>query len=191
MTFFKQRLGHFFVWYIYLFELFLKRRGTMKLILIARCYHLCLSLFSDCIGERGGSVVECRTPEREVRGSRPTAAVLCPWARHFTPRKYWLITQEAMAPSRYDWKIVDWDVKPQHNQPTKSDCINISNQNSDNHLCLSLFSNCINISNLNSDSLFVNNHEDQKLSTINICLLHCARIICNLPGNNSIKVWQR
>ena len=47
-----------------------------------------------------------------------TAAVLCPWARHFTPRKYWLITQEAMAPSRYDWKIVDWDVKPQHNQPT-------------------------------------------------------------------------
>ena len=69
-------------------------------------------------GERGGSVVECRPPEREVRGSRPTAAVLCPWARHFTPRKYWLITQEAMAPSRHDWKIVDWDVKPQHNQPT-------------------------------------------------------------------------
>ena len=68
-------------------------------------------------GERGGSVVECRTPEREVLGSRPTAAVLCPWARHFTPRKYWLITQEAMAPSRHDWKIVDWDVKPQHNQP--------------------------------------------------------------------------
>ena len=57
-----------------------------------------------------------RTPEREVRGSKPTAAVLCPWARHFTPRKYWLITQEAMAPSRHDWKIVDWDVKPQHNQ---------------------------------------------------------------------------
>ena len=29
-------------------------------------------------GERGGSVVECRTPEREVGGSKPTAAVLCP-----------------------------------------------------------------------------------------------------------------
>ena len=29
-------------------------------------------------GERGSSVVECRTPEREVRGSRPTSAVLCP-----------------------------------------------------------------------------------------------------------------
>ena len=69
-------------------------------------------------GERGGSVVECRTPEREVRGSRRTSAVLCPWARYFTPRKYWLITQEAMAPSRHDWKIVEWDVKPQHNQPT-------------------------------------------------------------------------
>ena len=27
-------------------------------------------------------------------------------------------TQEAMAPSWHDWKIVDWDVKPQHNQPT-------------------------------------------------------------------------
>ena len=75
-------------------------------------------IFWPQIGERGGSVVECRTPEREVRGSKPTAAVLCPWERHFTPRKYWLITQEAMAPSRHDWKIVDWDVKPQHNQPT-------------------------------------------------------------------------
>ena len=30
------------------------------------------------VGERGGSVVECRTPEREVGGSKPTAAVLCP-----------------------------------------------------------------------------------------------------------------
>ena len=29
-------------------------------------------------GERGGSVVVCRTPEREVGGSIPTAAVLCP-----------------------------------------------------------------------------------------------------------------
>ena len=67
-------------------------------------------------GERGGSVVECRTPEREVGGSIPTAAVLCPWARHFTPRKHWLITQEDVALSRHDWKIVDWNVKPQHKQ---------------------------------------------------------------------------
>ena len=70
-------------------------------------------------GERGGSVVECRTPEREVGGSKPTAALLCPWARYFTPRKYWLITQEAVAPSRHDWKIVEWDVKPQHKQTNK------------------------------------------------------------------------
>ena len=61
-------------------------------------------------------MVECRTPEREVGGSKPTTAVLCPWARHFTPRKYWLITQEAVALSRHAWKIVDWDVKPQHKQ---------------------------------------------------------------------------
>ena len=64
------------------------------------------SWLTACMGERGGSVVECRTPEREVGGSKPTAAVLCPWARHFTPRKYRLITQEAVAPSRHDWKIV-------------------------------------------------------------------------------------
>ena len=36
------------------------------------------SIYQMLLGERGGSVVECRTPEREVRGSRPTAAVLCP-----------------------------------------------------------------------------------------------------------------
>ena len=29
-------------------------------------------------GEHGGSVVERRTPEREVGGSEPTSAVLCP-----------------------------------------------------------------------------------------------------------------
>ena len=28
-----------------------------------------------------------------------------------------------MAPSRYDWKIVDWDVKPQYNQPIFLFCI--------------------------------------------------------------------
>ena len=49
-------------------------------------------------------------------GARGRGFRLCPCARHFTPRKYWIITQEAMAPSRHDWKIVDWDVKPQHKQ---------------------------------------------------------------------------
>ena len=38
-------------------------------IFICNCMHL---------GERGGSVVACRTPERDVGGSKPTAAVLCP-----------------------------------------------------------------------------------------------------------------
>ena len=37
-----------------------------------------MSLSVRLYGERGGSVVECRTPEREVGGSIPTAAVLCP-----------------------------------------------------------------------------------------------------------------
>ena len=100
------------------FKLFL----SFLLVTYSSINHLLQSVFRQFLqneGERGGSVVECRTPEREVRGSRPTAAVLCPWARHFTPRKYWLITQEAMAPSRHDWKIVDWDVKPQHNQLSK------------------------------------------------------------------------
>ena len=78
------------------------------------CFSVAMIASNLAKGERGGSVVECRTPKWEVGGSKPTAAVLCPWARHFTPQKYWLITQEAVAPSRHDWKIVDWDVKPQH-----------------------------------------------------------------------------
>ena len=47
-------------------------------------------------GERGGLVVERRTLEREVRGSKPTSAVFCPLARHYSPkvlvihRKRWL-----------------------------------------------------------------------------------------------------
>ena len=74
--------------------------------------------------ERGGSVVDCRTLEREVGGSRPTAAVLCPWARHFTPRKYWLITQVAVAPSRHDWKLL-----------TGTLSLNTNKQNTCMHAC--------------------------------------------------------
>ena len=33
----------------------------------------------------------------------------------YSPKEL-VITQEAVAPSRHDWKIVDWDVKPQHKQ---------------------------------------------------------------------------
>ena len=40
-----------------------------------------------------------------------------------------------MAPSRYDWKIVDWDVKPQHNQPTNFDSFYVErNKTRDQHL---------------------------------------------------------
>ena len=39
---------------------------------------MCMQISSQySSGERGGSVVECRTPEREIGGSIPTAAVLC------------------------------------------------------------------------------------------------------------------
>ena len=64
----------------------------------------------------GVAAQACLRDHKMRVSSIPTAAVLCPWARHFTPRKYWLMTQEAVAPSRHDWKIVDWDVKPQHKQ---------------------------------------------------------------------------
>ena len=47
--------------------------------------HIMLSVFlCDLVnvilrsGERGGSVVECRTPEREFGGLKSTAAMLCP-----------------------------------------------------------------------------------------------------------------
>ena len=42
------------------------------------CTFVVRCLDSMICGERGGSVVECRTLEREVGGSKPTAAVLCP-----------------------------------------------------------------------------------------------------------------
>ena len=97
----------------------LKKISSYGVMLNFLCFFIlfnAVKTLTKLTGERGGSVVECRTPVREVGGSKPTAAVLCPWARHFTPRKYWIISQEAVAPSRHDWKIVDWDVKPQHKQ---------------------------------------------------------------------------
>ena len=62
------------------FSLFLEKKSLGDLIQWLDLHldkDLC-GLFTTYCGERGGSVVECRTPEREVRGSRPTAAVLCP-----------------------------------------------------------------------------------------------------------------
>ena len=51
---------------------------ALNVPLTAGSWRLDFGLVSSDPGERGGSVVECRTPEREVRGSRPTSAVLCP-----------------------------------------------------------------------------------------------------------------
>ena len=62
-------------------------------------------------GGRVAQVVERQTPEREVQGWSPTTAVKCPWARHFNLPKVLVYTQEAVALSQNDWKIVDRDVK--------------------------------------------------------------------------------
>ena len=66
-------------------------------------------------GERGGSVVKCRTPKREVGGSN--LLHLCCVLEHDTllPESTGN-TQESVAPSRHDLKIIDWDVK--HQQKT-------------------------------------------------------------------------
>ena len=63
--------------------------SQVKILLLGRCFlnNFLKIIFKDPFhlkdaastfqwGERGGSVVECRTPEREVGGSIPTAAVL-------------------------------------------------------------------------------------------------------------------
>ena len=52
--------------------MFDRKIGAEGSVLQELCHFVILT------GERGGSVVECRTPEREVRGSKPTSAVLCP-----------------------------------------------------------------------------------------------------------------
>ena len=55
---------------------------TRSLMLMTSCFSAVATLYSFVVltsyGERGGSVVERRTPEREVGGSKPTSAVLCP-----------------------------------------------------------------------------------------------------------------
>ena len=53
------------------------------------------------------------------RGSMPISAVLCPWAKHIYSPKSNDNTQEAVDPSRHDWKIVEWDVKHQHTKKHK------------------------------------------------------------------------
>ena len=75
-----------------------------------------IRLYTSC-QSRGARWLSGRVSDSGARGRGfETYRLLCPVARHFTPRKYWLITQEAVAPSWHDWKIVNWDVKPQHKQ---------------------------------------------------------------------------
>ena len=74
LLFEQNRPGHFKLMTIYTSVAFLLPLGVYGCPNFSDFY----SAVPFCLGERGGSVVECRTPEREVRGSRPTAAVLCP-----------------------------------------------------------------------------------------------------------------
>ena len=62
-------------------------------------------------------MVERQTLEQEVGGSILTqVTVLYPLARYIYLPKSTGNTQEAVAPSQHDKKIVDWDVKPQPKQ---------------------------------------------------------------------------
>ena len=70
---------HIFISYLYssLYRR-AKHRENMGIIVKNKLVNI-LEISLECVvGERGGSVVECRTPEREVGGSKPTTAVLCP-----------------------------------------------------------------------------------------------------------------
>ena len=60
-----------------------------------------------------GSAVERRTPESEV-GVRNLPPPCCVIEQDTLLPESTGNTQEAVAPSGNDWKIVDWDVKPQH-----------------------------------------------------------------------------
>ena len=69
-------------------------------------------------GELGGSLVECRTLKREVavRNLPPPCHVLK--QDTLLPERAGN-TQEAVALSQYNRKIVDWDVKLQHKQTNR------------------------------------------------------------------------
>ena len=65
--------------------------------------------------ERCGSVLERRTPEREVE-ARNLPPLCCVLEQDTLLPKSTGNTQEVVAPSRHDRKIVDCDVMPQHKQ---------------------------------------------------------------------------
>ena len=107
-------------------------REITKIIpkLSSNTLHICSTAHSEEDGFMGRDVTRGRAVTNVGRTCGPTPLHTCTWKgcskiclylKNFTPRKYWLITQEAVAPSRHDWKNVDWDVKPQHKQNLKKD----------------------------------------------------------------------
>ena len=55
-----------------------RRSPILNTTLFLTVTAMILESFSICAGERGGSVVEGRTPKREVRRSKLNSAMLCP-----------------------------------------------------------------------------------------------------------------
>ena len=78
---------------------------------------------SDIIlaGDRSGSVVERWTTEQAVVGSKPTSAVFVLERDTLRPEST-VNTQEVVAPSLHDRKIVDWGVKPKYKQTNNPGC---------------------------------------------------------------------
>ena len=71
-------------------------------------------------GERGGLVVERRTPNLEVLGLISTrVTMLCPRAKHINSLEYWIKPRKRwLRPDTTD--NVDWGVKPQYEQTNKT-----------------------------------------------------------------------
>ena len=72
----------------------------------------------DFSGERGGLNVESLTPDREVGGSIPTTAVLCPSADSFTPQKVLVIPTKGWLRPVITERLLT-DLKHQHKQTNK------------------------------------------------------------------------
>ena len=69
---------------------------------------------------RSGSVVELVTSELEVQGLNPMPPVKCPWTRDFKHSKEMVNTQEAVAPSQHDRKIIDRDLRKKKKKKKKN-----------------------------------------------------------------------
>ena len=80
----------------------------MHTVLLALCCDKCRPM---AYGRHSGLVVECQTPEQEIRGLILTqVAVLFPWARYIYLPKSTGNTQEVV--SETEKLLTHWDVKP-------------------------------------------------------------------------------